>query len=85
MTRLRLVAAALLAVFYVLPARSQAVLPERGRDGGLRENVYGLGLAAGAASGIGLSFRHHQLFTGWRDQYRRPHKDRQFSASYRGR
>ena len=59
MTRLRFAAAALLAVLYALPARSQAVLPERGRDGGLRENVYGLGLAVGAASGIGLSFRHH--------------------------
>jgi hypothetical protein len=39
--------------------RAQAVLPERGRDGGLRENVFGLGLAGGAASGMGLSFRHH--------------------------
>ncbi|HUI09754.1 MAG TPA: hypothetical protein VL221_05455 [Bacteroidota bacterium] len=59
MTPLRCVAAALLALTYVSPAYPQAVLPERGRDGGLRENVYGLGLAVGAASGIGLSFRHH--------------------------
>jgi len=59
MTCLRYAAAVLLAVLYVLPARPQAVLPERGRDGGLRENVYGLGLSAGAASGIGVSFRHH--------------------------
>ncbi|HTS00133.1 MAG TPA: hypothetical protein VML00_10300 [Bacteroidota bacterium] len=59
MTRLRCAAALLVAALYALPARSQAVLPERGRDGGLRENVYGLGLSVGAASGIGLSFRHH--------------------------
>jgi hypothetical protein len=40
-------------------ARSQVVLPERGANAALRENVFGLGLAAGACSGIGLSFRHH--------------------------
>lgn len=39
--------------------RAQVVLPERGRDAGLREDVFGLGLALGAATGTGLSFRHH--------------------------
>jgi hypothetical protein len=50
---------ALLIVAFTVPARSQAVLPQRGHDGGLTENVYGLGLALGAASGVGLSFRQH--------------------------
>lgn len=55
--------AVLLCVMIILlaagSARAQAVLPERGREGGLRENVFGLGLAVGAATGMGLSFRHH--------------------------
>ena len=59
MNRLRIAAAALLLTVYAVPARSQAVLPERWREGGLRENVYGLGLAVGACSGIGISFRQH--------------------------
>ena len=59
MNRTRIALPLILIVLYALPARTQAVLPERGREGGLRENVYGMGLAAGAASGIGLSFRHH--------------------------
>lgn len=59
MNRTRTALPLILLLLYALPARTQAVLPERGRDGGLRENVYGMGLAAGAASGIGLSFRHH--------------------------
>jgi hypothetical protein len=59
MIRIRFAATVLLLVFYAIPARSQAVLPERGREGGLRENVYGLGLAVGACSGIGISFRQH--------------------------
>jgi hypothetical protein len=59
MNRSCMAATALLVLLYAAPVRPQAVLPERGKEGGLRENVYGLGLAAGAASGIGLSFRHH--------------------------
>jgi hypothetical protein len=59
MNRARIAATAFLILISAAPARPQAVLPERGHDGGLRENVYGLGLAAGAASGVGLSFRHH--------------------------
>jgi len=59
MNRRRCAAAALLIAVCAVPARSQAVLPQRGHDGGLTENVYGLGLALGAASGVGLSFRQH--------------------------
>jgi hypothetical protein len=53
--------AALLALMLVnaLPSVAQAVLPERGGAAALRENVFGLGLAAGSVSGIGVSFRHH--------------------------
>ena len=38
---------------------AQVVLPERDMSGSLHQNVFGLGLAAGPASGMGLSFRHH--------------------------
>ena len=38
---------------------AQVVLPERKGETGLRENVFGLGVAGGAATGVGLSFRHH--------------------------
>lgn len=41
------------------PAGAQVIMPEPGREPGLRTNVFGLGLAVGAASGAGLSFRHH--------------------------
>ena len=40
-------------------ARAQVILPEKGREGGVRDNVFGLGLAGGAATGVGISFRHH--------------------------
>ncbi len=40
-------------------AWSQVVTPEPGSAGRLRESVFGLGIAAGPASGLGLSFRHH--------------------------
>jgi len=59
MNPVRCAATALLVVVCAVPGRSQAVLPQRGHDGGLTENVYGLGLALGAASGVGLSFRQH--------------------------
>jgi hypothetical protein len=39
--------------------RPQVILPEQRGETGLRENVFGLGLAVGAATGLGLSFRHH--------------------------
>ncbi|HMK38034.1 MAG TPA: hypothetical protein VK569_01760 [Bacteroidota bacterium] len=59
MNRIRVSATAILMFACALPARPQAVLPERGISGGLKQNVFGLGLAAGAASGIGISFRQH--------------------------
>ena len=40
-------------------ARTQVVLPEKGQEPGLHQNVFGLGLWGGAATGLGLSFRHH--------------------------
>ncbi len=40
-------------------ALTQVVTPEPGSAGRLRESVFGLGIAAGPASGLGLSFRHH--------------------------
>ena len=40
-------------------ASAQAVLPEKGHEPGLRENIFGLGADFGAACGLGLSFRHH--------------------------
>lgn len=41
------------------PALAQVTPPERTSAGNLRESVFGLGLVAGPASGLGLSFRHH--------------------------
>lgn len=40
-------------------ARAQVMLPEKGGERVVRENIFGLGLAGGPATGIGLSFRHH--------------------------
>jgi hypothetical protein len=40
-------------------ARAQVVMPERGAAAELDRNVFGLGFAGGAATGVGLSFRHH--------------------------
>ncbi len=40
-------------------AEAQVIVPAPGQEPGLRTNVFGLGLAAGASSGAGLSFRHH--------------------------
>jgi len=59
MTSSRFVTFLLLLVCFSATARAQAVLPEKGREGGVRENVFGLGLAGGAATGVGISFRHH--------------------------
>ncbi len=52
-------ALAALMLFMSSVANAQAVLPERAGSAALRENVFGLGLAAGMVSGIGLNFRHH--------------------------
>lgn len=60
MTYTRLFAAAFLLLFAAQTVRTQVVLPpERGPQGGIQMNVFGLGFAAGPTSGIGLSFRHH--------------------------
>jgi len=42
-----------------LQTRAQVVLPDRESAGGIHQHAYGLGMAFGPASGIGLSFRHH--------------------------
>jgi len=39
--------------------QAQVVLPERESAGGMHQHAFGLGLSLGAASGMGLSFRHH--------------------------
>jgi len=51
----------LTSVFCVLvqPVHAQVVLPQRESGGGIPQHAFGLGLSLGAASGIGLSFRHH--------------------------
>jgi len=51
----------ILAVSFLLmtPAWAQVAAPERTSAGNLRQSVFGLGLVAGPASGLGLSFRHH--------------------------
>ena len=48
-----------LTVFAAFVASSQVVLPEKGQEPGLNENVFGLGVWGGPATGLGLSFRHH--------------------------
>jgi hypothetical protein len=55
--QLMLVLAALAG--FAATVQAQAVLPEKGKDGGLRTGVFGLGFSAGPVSGVGLSFRHH--------------------------
>jgi len=48
-----------LTLMTIFPASSQVILPEKGQEPALRENVFGLGLWGGPATGLGLSFRHH--------------------------
>ncbi|MBI4535834.1 MAG: hypothetical protein HY708_06115, partial [Ignavibacteriae bacterium] len=40
-------------------AGAQVVLPDKHQPTGLHDHVFGLGLFGGAATGFGLSFRHH--------------------------
>jgi hypothetical protein len=40
-------------------ARTQVAIPDKKGGTGFREEVMGLGLFAGPASGLGVSFRHH--------------------------
>lgn len=51
----------LLVLLFVLggTASAQVVFPTRDAVAPPRENVFGLGLFGGPASGLGLSFRHH--------------------------
>ena len=42
-----------------LTAHSQVILPDKGQEAGLRENVFFFFFWGGAATGLGLSFRHH--------------------------
>lgn len=58
MTR-KLLSSLLLVSVVTLAAHAQVVLPEKGQEPGLQENVFGLGLWGGPTTGLGLSFRHH--------------------------
>ena len=58
MNRSWLIPLFLLCVFVAERSHSQVVIPEKEGDE-LHESLFGLGLAGGPASGIGLSFRHH--------------------------
>ena len=51
----------LIALLLLLSKESdaQVVLPETGQVASLNQSVFGLGLFGGAATGAGLSFRHH--------------------------
>jgi hypothetical protein len=40
-------------------AGAQVANPDQNRASGFKQDVFGLGIAAGAASGLGVSFRHH--------------------------
>jgi hypothetical protein len=48
-----------LAVVNVIALHAQVVLPQRGQERDLHDNVFGLGLFGGAGTGLGISFRHH--------------------------
>jgi hypothetical protein len=39
--------------------QGQVVLPSKGEETSLHQSVFGLGVFGGAATGLGLSFRHH--------------------------
>ena len=56
-TRTLILICFLIAGVSTLPG--QVVMPEKGQGPGLRQNVYGLGIFGGPATGVGLSFRHH--------------------------
>jgi hypothetical protein len=55
----RIIIVATAIICFSTAAAAQVVLPEKGQAGGVRQNVYGLGLFGGPATGIGISFRHH--------------------------
>ena len=51
----------LLAVWVLMPhqGKAQVVVPDQDQPTKLGKTVYGLGFAAGAGTGLGVSFRHH--------------------------
>jgi hypothetical protein len=54
-----LLVSAVLFLAAVTAARAQVETPQQGQGPMVRQNVYGLGLFGGPATGLGLSFRHH--------------------------
>jgi hypothetical protein len=56
---LLLLGAGLLGAATAMPGRAQVVVSERAAGTSMRTNVFGLGVAGGPATGLGLSFRHH--------------------------
>jgi hypothetical protein len=59
MKRLSCVLFAAIVLLSAAMVNGQVILPERGQERALRENVFGLGLFGGPTTGFGLSFRHH--------------------------
>jgi hypothetical protein len=49
----------MLSVLLTAPVKTQVVLPDQQNPTRLGRTVYGLGFAAGAGTGLGVSFRHH--------------------------
>ena len=49
----------LLILLAPLHLQGQVVLPSKGEETSLHQSVFGLGVFGGAATGLGLSFRHH--------------------------
>ncbi len=59
MKTLLIIAPVVLALLFPPGAGAQVVLPTKGQETSLQQSVFGLGLFGGAATGLGLSFRHH--------------------------
>ena len=59
MNYVRSIIVATAMICFCTAAAAQAVLPERGQVGGVRQDIFGLGFFGGPATGIGISFRHH--------------------------
>jgi hypothetical protein len=49
----------IILVLFCHSASDAQVVPPQTQQGSFRQHIFGLGLFGGAASGIGLSFRHH--------------------------
>jgi len=59
MLKRRTILLSCLSLFVCFASPAQVVIPGAGEGTDLRESVFGIGLFAGPASGMGLSFRHH--------------------------